>query len=96
MEDILEQASIPQPNVRDQLSLRAAQHICSKLYTEMEKDCTFAIEAFVCLLDRICKSSVTTAKEVVGWLVTHEDDVRTPEHDMLHLLTHHRGSLMSQ
>ncbi|RPA83679.1 Not1-domain-containing protein [Ascobolus immersus RN42] len=69
--------------VRDSLALRAAQHICTLLYTEMETRNKFQIEAFVSILDKICKSSVTTAKEVVNWLVTHEDDYNVPVTVML-------------
>lgn len=71
MEEVLE--SISHPQAHDQLSLRAAQIICNFLYTELDKN--LDIEAFVVLLDRICKGSASTAKEVINWLTTHEDDV---------------------
>lgn len=57
---------------RDDVVLKTSQMIVSSLFTAT--DSVFGREALCSLLDRLCEHSITTAKEVVLWLIYSDDD----------------------
>ncbi|KAL7272945.1 CCR4-NOT core subunit cdc39 [Rhizina undulata] len=77
MEAILSSVSAASPTlarIRDPLCTAVANQICQVLYTEAQKQ--LEVEALVCLLQKVCDISASTAKDVVMWLTREQEDER--------------------